>query len=134
MCELGPEPHLPSVPEAKREIFSPAIGLLPRLVGQFRLHGTGTGENFRVPGRTAAVIPTPSRDLSLRTDWCRWVIAAWSMWYLRLKIHHFASFCFSDLKVGVFPLIEDLDHPEGEAWARGYAQGSPGQKGRIGGQ
>ena len=112
MCELGPEPHLPSVPEAKREIFSPAIGLLPRLVGQFRLHGTGTGENFRVPGRTAAVIPTPSRDLSLRTDWCRWVISAWSMWSFRLKIHHFASSGFSGLQDSeYFPLLRTFTIP-----------------------
>ena len=83
MCELGPEPSFPEVKIGGR---FPALCLFPRLLGRFRLHGMGTGEeNFGELGRTAAAIPTPSRDLSLRTDWCRWVISAWILWSFLLR-------------------------------------------------
>ena len=50
------------------------------------------------------------------------------------EIHHFASFwVFWPARFGVMQLIEELDHAEGEASARGYARGSPVQKGRTGG-
>ena len=63
-------------------------------------------------GRTAAVISTPSRDLPLRTNWCRWVTSARIPWLflLRFIILPLLGF-FRSVRSGVLQLIGNLTMP-----------------------
>ena len=47
---------------------------------------------------------------------------------LSTDIHHFDSWFFQTSEVRVVAAYWELDHAEGEAWARGYARGSPVHK------
>ena len=50
------------------------------------------------------------------------------------EINHFAPLGFSSQRVSEYcSLLGELDHAEGEAWAKGYARGSAVQKGRTDG-
>ena len=83
--------------------------------------GRATGRNFRVSGRSAAMIPAPSRDLSPRIDWCRWGISAWIQWPFPLRSVILPLLVFLASEIRSSAAYWGLEHGEGEAWARGYA-------------